>query len=184
MSLADAKSDARKAAFGRRKAVHATGLDAVAQVYLAEYLSQWPDAPLAGYMPILSEIDPLPVMATRTSGVGVPVIQGKGHPLTFRAWTPDAEMVEGPFGAMVPKSGPDIVPEVLIVPLVAFDVAGYRLGYGGGFYDRTLEGLRRQGRIRAVGFAYEAQRVAALPREATDQPLDAVVTELGAQTFL
>jgi 5-formyltetrahydrofolate cyclo-ligase len=91
-------------------------------------------------------------------------------------------MVAGPFGALIPEAGDDVVPEVLIVPLVAFDRAGNRLGYGGGFYDRTLEGLRAARPTFAIGFAYAAQEAEALPLEPTDQPLDAIVTE--AETLL
>lgn len=134
-------------------------------------------------MPILSEVDPLPVMAQWPGDVGVPVIAGRGLPLTFRRWTPEVQMIEGPFGAQIPAKGPDITPALLIVPLVAFDADGYRLGYGGGFYDRTLAGLRAAGPVMAVGFAFAAQEADALPREATDQRLDAVVTEDGARRF-
>jgi 5-formyltetrahydrofolate cyclo-ligase len=92
-------------------------------------------------------------------------------------------MVEGPFGAKIPEAGADVIPEVLIVPLVAFDARGFRLGYGGGFYDRTLEGLRARGPVVAVGFAYGAQEAEALPLEPTDQRLDAIVTEAGVRVF-
>jgi 5-formyltetrahydrofolate cyclo-ligase len=114
--------------------------------------------------------------------VGVPVIGAAGQPLSFRRWRPGAAMVAGPFGALIPEAGDDVVPEVLIVPLVAFDRAGNRLGYGGGFYDRTLEGLRAARPTFAIGFAYAAQEAEALPLEPTDQPLDAIVTE--AETLL
>lgn len=183
MSLSDAKAAARKAAFARRKAVHGTGLDAAAQAHLSAYLAQWPGAALSGYIPILSEVDPLPVMSAWHGDVGVPVIAGKDLPLTFRKWTAETPMVEGPFGAMVPAAGPDVVPRLLIVPLVAFDTDGYRLGYGGGFYDRTLAQLRAACAVTAIGFSYAAQKAETLPREATDQRLDAVVTDTGVQTF-
>jgi len=143
--------------------------------------------PLAGYMPIRTEIDPRPAMAAmaRFGPVGVPVIQGPGRPLIFRAWHPTAAMIEGPFGAPIPAQGPEIVPEVLIVPLVAFTPAGGRLGYGGGFYDRTLAGLRAQGSTKhpvlAIGFAWAAQETADLPLDPTDQPLDLIVTEAGVR---
>ena len=88
-------------------------------------------------------------------------------------------MVEGEFGALVPAAGNWLEPRLLIAPLVAFDANGWRLGYGGGFYDRSLEGLRAQRRTLAVGFAYSAQQVDMVPRDPTDQPLDAVVTEHG-----
>jgi 5-formyltetrahydrofolate cyclo-ligase len=105
------------------------------------------------------------------------VIDGPGLPLRFRAWRPDVALVPGPFGALVPEAGEEIRPQVLIVPLVAFDRTGLRLGYGGGYYDRTLALLRARGPVHAVGFAYAAQEAPALPSEATDLPLDAVVTE-------
>jgi 5-formyltetrahydrofolate cyclo-ligase len=88
-------------------------------------------------------------------------------------------MMEGPFGILVPENGEEIVPDVLIVPLAAFDDRGVRLGYGGGFYDRTLAELKARAEVHAVGFAYSAQHEVSLPYEATDVPLDAVVTEHG-----
>jgi 5-formyltetrahydrofolate cyclo-ligase len=88
-------------------------------------------------------------------------------------------MVEGAFKALIPEEGAWVEPQVLIVPLLAWDARGYRLGYGGGFYDRTLEGLRAKGPVLAVGFAFSAQEVAEVPTEPTDQRLDAVVTEKG-----
>jgi 5-formyltetrahydrofolate cyclo-ligase len=177
MTLAEEKAALRRVAFARRKAAHAEGLDAAAQAALAAYLSPWVGRPLAGYLPIRTEIDPTPVMAAWTGPVAVPVIDGPGRPLRFRAWTPGGRMVSGPFGVPVPDMGEEMVPDVLIVPLVAFDRAGGRLGYGGGFYDRTLAGLRAGGRIHAVGLAYAAQEEARLPGEATDALLDAIVTE-------
>jgi len=133
-------------------------------------------------MPIRTEIDPRPAMAALQAfaPVGVPVIQGEGQPLKFRAWTPETELVDGPFGAKVPAQGDWITPQILIVPLVAFTPQAMRLGYGGGFYDRTLEGLRARGPVTAIGYAYSAQQADSLPLEATDQPLDMIVTEAGA----
>lgn len=88
-------------------------------------------------------------------------------------------LVPGPFGARIPEVCDFFEPEILIVPLVAFDSAGNRLGYGGGFYDRTLEMLRARRATLAIGFAYAAQQADALPLEPTDQPLDMIVTEAG-----
>lgn len=138
---------------------------------------------LAGYMPMRGEADPLPAMAAHRGGVCVPVIVARGAPLAFRAWTPDAAMVAGDFGALVPAEGAWCVPEVLIVPLLAFDGRGMRLGYGGGFYDRTLAGLRAGGAVLAVGLAFGAQEVPEVPTEPTDAPLDAVLTEAGLRRF-
>jgi 5-formyltetrahydrofolate cyclo-ligase len=134
---------------------------------------------LAGYMAMRTEIDPMPAMAAMAGEgrVCVPVIAGKGKPLRFREWSPEADMSDGPFGARVPAAGDWLEPEVLIVPLVAFDRGGNRLGYGGGFYDRTLERLRAARPTLAIGFAWAAQEAEALPLEPTDQPLDMIVTE-------
>jgi 5-formyltetrahydrofolate cyclo-ligase len=177
--LAEDKAALRRAALARRKVAHAQGLDATAQATLAAHLLSWAGRPLAGYLPIRTEIDPTPVMAAWHGPVGVPVVEGTGRPLRFRAWRPGCRMVEGPFGILVPETGEEIVPDVVIVPLAAFDRRGVRLGYGGGFYDRTLAMLKAAAAVHAVGFAYAAQEEVRLPSEATDMPLDAVVTELG-----
>ncbi|MEM6339851.1 MAG: 5-formyltetrahydrofolate cyclo-ligase [Pseudomonadota bacterium] len=171
---------ARTAAFARRKAAKAadTGTGGAA---LSSVLAGYRGVPLAGYMPIRTEIDPLPAMAEAAAHgpVAVPVIQGEGVPLKFSRWTPEGPLREGPFGAKVPEIDDFLVPEILIVPLVAFTRMGGRLGYGGGFYDRTLETLRAARPTLAIGFAYAAQEASALPLEPTDQMLDMIVTDQG-----
>ncbi len=181
--MSEAKAAARRVAFARRKAAFGAGLDGAAQKALRGALKPFAGKTLAGYMPIRTEVDPLPVMAGWDGPVGVPVIAGEGLPLDFHRWLAGAEMIEGPFGAQVPAVADDVVPEVLIVPLVAFDARGYRLGYGGGFYDRTLERLRAARPTVAIGFAFAAQEAEALPIEPTDQPLDMIVTEAGVRRF-
>ena len=185
MTLAEIKKTARAAAFGRRAQAHGRGLDGPAQERLAAVLEPHRGRPLSGFVPIRTEINPLPVMAEMAAHgpVGVPVIEARGAPLGFRTWRPGCAMETGPFGAAVPVAGEVLVPEVVIVPLVAFDRSGGRLGYGGGFYDRTLELLRAAGPIFAVGFAYAAQEAEALPLEPTDQPLDAIVTDADVLRF-
>lgn len=180
--IAQIKAAARKAAFAQRKEAFARGQGQAAEI-LADFLSRHADQPLSGYMPMRTEIDPLPAMAAHLGPVGVPVIPGPGQALRFRAWTRDAVMIPGAFGALIPAEGPWIDPQIVIVPLLSFDLRGYRLGYGGGFYDRTLEGLRARHPTLAVGFAFAAQEVDAVPIEPTDQRLDAVVTELGVTIF-
>ena len=172
------KDAARKAAFARRKAARAAaGPDVTGP--LLRVLEGHRGRPLAGFSPIGTEIDPTPAMTAMAADgpVCLPVVEGPGRPLRFRAWAPGCEMVEGPFGATVPAAGDWIVPEVLILPLLAFDRGGGRLGYGGGFYDRTLEALRRAGPVTAIGFAYALQEDAEVPLEPTDAPLDLIVTE-------
>ncbi|WP_375175709.1 5-formyltetrahydrofolate cyclo-ligase [Pseudooceanicola sp.] len=174
------KAAARKAAFARRKAAHEMDHGAASGV-LSEVLAGYRGVPLSGYLPIRTEIDPRPAMAEAAAHgvVGVPVIEGQGQPLQFATWTPEGALVPGPFGAEVPEAILPMVPQILIVPLVAFDRRGGRLGYGGGFYDRTLQMLRANGPAMAIGFAYAAQEAEGLPLEPTDQPLDMIVTERG-----
>jgi 5-formyltetrahydrofolate cyclo-ligase len=180
---AEAKRAARAAAVARRAAAHAAAAGAAdaAARRLVALLEDRPGAAAAsGYLPIRDEIDPVPAMlALRARGVrvAVPVIEAKATPLRFREWTPDCVMVPGPFGTRMPGAGDWLTPELLLVPLLAFDRAGHRLGYGGGYYDRTIARLRAEGPVRAVGFAYAAQEVARVPVESTDAPLDAIVTE-------
>ncbi|MDT8327524.1 MAG: 5-formyltetrahydrofolate cyclo-ligase [Roseovarius sp.] len=176
--LTQIKAAARKAAFARRAVAHAARPAGEAAL-LSSVLAGYRGVPLSAYMAIRSEIDPLPVMqeAAAHGPVCVPVIQRLGLPLKFSRWSPGCALREGPFGAMIPAEDDFLTPEILIVPLVAFDRQGGRLGYGGGFYDRTLELLRALRPTLAIGFAYGAQEDSALPLEPTDQPLDMVVTE-------
>jgi 5-formyltetrahydrofolate cyclo-ligase len=179
--LTQAKAAARKAAFVRRAQAKSTDRDAAAVAHLLEVVLPHKGHAVAGYMPIRTEVDPLPVMAAMSAfgPVCVPVIKAEGEPLEFHRWEPGCEMVEGAFGAYIPAKADVVVPKVLIVPLVAFDRKGGRLGYGGGFYDRTLEGLRARSETTAIGYAFAAQEAKNLPLEPTDQPLDAVVTDAG-----
>ncbi|ATF17788.1 5-formyltetrahydrofolate cyclo-ligase [Phaeobacter gallaeciensis] len=172
------KADARKAAFQHRKAAFDMNKPGVAG-HLSEVLAGYRGVPLSGYMPIRTEIDPLPAMAEAAAHgpVCVPVIQAKDTPLKFSRWQPDGALRDGPFGAKVPEVDDYLEPEILIVPLVAFDAQGGRLGYGGGFYDRTLELLRGKRATLAIGFAFDAQEADDLPLEPTDQPLDMLITE-------
>ncbi len=181
MTLAEVKAAARTEAFARRKAAFA-GRSARDADVLARVLRDHAGQVLSGYMPMRTEIDPLPAMAAHRGQTGVPVIIGKGRSLMFRSWTPDAAMIAGEFGALVPADGAWVTPQVLIVPLLAFDRRGYRLGYGGGFYDRTLQALRATGPVTAIGFAFAAQEVPEVPVEDTDERLDLIVTEEGIVT--
>ena len=178
MTRDEEKAAARRIAMARRKSAHAQNHPGAAG-RLSEVLAGYRGDTVAGYMPIRSEIDPLPAMAEAAAHgpVCVPVIREAGQPLVFSQWEPDCEMADGPFGALIPAIERLLTPDVLIVPLVAFTRAGGRLGYGGGFYDRTLEKLRAERSVLAIGFAYSAQETEILPLDPTDQPLDMIVTE-------
>lgn len=179
-ALATLKKAERAAAFQRRQIAYESARADQAG-YLSEVLAGYRGVPLSGYSPMRTEIDPLPAMAEAAAHgpVSMPVIVAKATPLKFREWTPECEMQEGTFGARIPARGRWIEPEIMIVPLLAFDRRGGRLGYGGGFYDRTLEQLRARRATLAIGFAFAAQEVEHVPLEPTDQPLDMIVTEAG-----
>ena len=184
MTALDEKAQMRKAAFVRRKAAHARDMGNAAAV-LSSFLAGYRGVDLAGYMPIRTEINPLPAMeeAAAHGRVGVPVILGEGQPLQFSEWSPEGEMKDGAFGAKIPFEDRFFDPEIVIVPLVAYDANGARLGYGGGFYDRTLELLRSRRPTLAIGFSYADQFAECLPLEPTDQPLDLLITENEVLTF-
>jgi 5-formyltetrahydrofolate cyclo-ligase len=172
------KHAARSVAFGRRKLAFEAQTRASSGL-LSEILAGFRGTPVAGFMPINTEIDPRPAMAEAAAHgvVGVPVIKAVAKPLGFAQWSPEIVMVAGEFKAQIPAEIEWMIPEIIIVPLVAWDVKGGRLGYGGGFYDRTLEGLRNRGPVLAIGFAFNAQQADDLPLEPSDQLLDMIVTE-------
>lgn len=178
----EAKRALRREALARRSALTAPA-DATARL-LANLTDAGlvPDgAPVSGFWSIGDEIDVRPaLLALRTRGheIGLPVVVRRAQPLVFRAWRDGDQMAAGPFGIREPlPSAPEISPVVLLVPLLAFDREGYRLGYGGGFYDRTLAALRERGEIVAVGTAWAGQEVAHVPRDRYDQRLDWILTE-------
>lgn len=181
-TLADIKAEARTRAFAARKVAHSAGEGAAAAMsehLLAAGLHHGAKV-IAGYRPIRTEIDPTPLMtALHRTGyrLTVPVILAEAEPLAFHEWWPAAPMTTGAFGAEIPVDAHVLIPDVLLVPLLAFDRKGYRLGYGGGFYDRSLEVLKERRSVQAIGVAYAGQEVASVPTEITDQRLDAIVTE-------
>lgn len=138
------------------------------------------EAMVAGYLPMGDEIDVLPVLAAlRGSGHGIamPVVVARGEPLQFRRWHPDDPLEGGPLGTRHPvAAAPVVAPDVLIVPLLGYDRRGYRLGYGGGYYDRTVAAFRSAGEIIAVGVGFAAQEVAHIPRGPHDEAMDWIVT--------
>lgn len=180
------KGRARKIAAVARKAAHAA--DPSAGACLVEHFPDeiWPPlhSIVAGYFAIRDEIDPRPLMETfhcEQARLCLPCVTGPGQPLVFRSWSPGDELVKGAFGVSEPRpSAPEIRPSLVLLPLLAFDGAGRRLGYGAGFYDRTIEALRALGPVKTIGLAYEAQRLKRVPTEGHDVALDWIVTEQGA----
>jgi 5-formyltetrahydrofolate cyclo-ligase len=136
---------------------------------------------VSAFWPLGAEIDTRPLLeALQARGHvnGLPVVVARGQPLTFRRWQLGEPLVKASFGVMVPSpEAPVVVPHVAVTPLLAFDRQGYRLGYGGGFYDRTLALLRAGPGVVAVGYAFAAQEVEAVPRAPYDEPLDWLVTD-------
>ncbi|MFT5180286.1 MAG: 5-formyltetrahydrofolate cyclo-ligase [Alphaproteobacteria bacterium] len=135
-------------------------------------------------MPIGSEIDCLPLL-NRLDAAGVPlclpVVTAPEAPLLFRRWAPGDPMVTGSFGISEPAlAAPEVSPQVLLVPMLAFDRHGNRLGYGGGYYDRTLKALRAAADVVAIGVAFAGQLRDKVPVSENDQPLDWILTEVGA----
>ena len=154
---------------------------AAACAHLLDWLSAHaPRAVLAGYVPIRAEADPRPALAGHRGPTCLPVVAGPGRALDFRLWRPGEALEPGAFGTKQPGVGAKLVqPQVVIVPLAAFDRRGGRVGYGGGYYDRSLEKLRAAGPVLAVGLGFAAQRVESVPEAAHDQPLDLIATEDG-----
>jgi 5-formyltetrahydrofolate cyclo-ligase len=146
----------------------------------------------AAYLPIRSELSPLPLVAAlAASGIprgtpsristAMPITPEPGLPLTFHEWAPDMPLDAGPYGTQQPPAGNrQLLPDVILAPMLAFDDGGWRLGYGGGFYDRTISGLRAAGHaVTAIGVAYSGQRVATVPTGPYDEAMDAVLTPDG-----
>jgi 5-formyltetrahydrofolate cyclo-ligase len=142
-----------------------------------------PDTVVSAFAPMPDELRIWPLLR-RLQGdrfqLALPVMQGKGRPLLFRAWKPGDAMDSGVWGIAEPRTDkPAVEPDIVLVPLLAFDRSGWRLGYGGGFYDRTLQGLRARKQVVAVGLAYDGQEVEVIPRLDYDQRLDWVLTPSG-----
>ena len=142
------------------------------------------NAVIAGYIPVREEFDVLPVMDALLAlghGGAMPVVTGPAQPLAFRRWDRETEMAVGAYGIAAPTDvSPECEPDVLLVPLLAFDRAGRRIGSGAGYYDRTLAHLRARKPVLAIGVAFAAQETGVLPAGRHDQRLDWVVTEAEA----
>lgn len=180
------KSDLRRKAEALRQTLVRAG-HGEALARHAQALALAPAAVVAGYCAFRDEADPAALMAALAAlghPLALPAMVGKGLPLRFHRWCESDPMRLHPYGVSEPLATCEtVVPAVLLVPLLAFDRRGIRLGYGGGYYDRTLEVLRAAGSVTAIGIAFAGQQVGEVPRGEHDQPLDAVLTENGLIRF-
>ena len=144
---------------------------------------------LAFYYPINTEVDPFPIVRSlkeRHLNYCLPVVQKLNSPLIFREWKKDTKLVESNFGAKIPCDGALLVPDLILIPLLAYDDFGYRLGYGGGFYDRTILNFKKniEKKIFTVGLAFSCQKYSGkLPIDKNDEKIDSILTEKGFQFF-
>jgi 5-formyltetrahydrofolate cyclo-ligase len=183
VSIEVSKADLRKAALARREAMPAAERQAAAEAVAARPfpLPIKPGMIVSGYMPLKSEINPMPLMrklAAAGAALALPAVAGRGKPLVMRAYAIGQPLDSGVWGIREPsKEASEVAPDILLVPLAAFDRQGRRIGYGAGYYDMTINALRRQKPVVAVGIAYSAQEVAEVPTTQRDARLDLVLTE-------
>ena len=173
---------AERAALIARRVAMATTDRAAASAHitgrLTRLLEENPARLIGFYWPFKGEYDPRPlVRALHRSGIrlALPVVIGKAQPLIFRLWWPGVPMTPGVWNIPVPAEGDPVQPDTLLVPVVGFDAAGYRLGYGGGFYDRTIAAMPVRPRLIGIGFA--GSRLASIHPQPHDIPMDRIVTD-------
>jgi 5-formyltetrahydrofolate cyclo-ligase len=180
---APSKADLRTAALASRDALppdmRAAAADAVAAHAFPVRVT--PGTIVSGFMPLKSEINPVPLMrrlGEAGAQLALPAIAGRGRPLITRAYGFGDELARGQWGIREPKANaPEVTPDIVIVPLAAFDRSGHRIGYGAGYYDMTLRALRAKKTVTAIGIAFAAQEIANVPATPRDEPLDFVLTE-------
>ncbi len=183
ISIETAKAELRATAQARRDALPADERKAAAETIAARKfpLAIARATIISGFMPLKSEINPLPLLqklAESDARLALPAIAGRGKPLIMRAWEFGAPLDRGQWGIREPKpDAPEVEPDILLVPLLAFDRAGYRLGYGAGYYDMTIHRLRALKPATAIGIAFAVQEVPKIPTTPRDERLDLVLTE-------
>jgi 5-formyltetrahydrofolate cyclo-ligase len=179
------KSELRAAARARRATLAAALPDFAQRIAaFALALALPPGALVASFWPLRNEADPRLLVRALARKIALPCIAGSNTALVFRLWREGDVLESSALGTHEPSAAaPKLVPSVVLVPLLAFDAEGFRLGYGGGYYDRTLAELRKAGGAIAIGVAYDGQETQSLPREPHDEPLDMVVTERGVRRF-
>jgi 5-formyltetrahydrofolate cyclo-ligase len=182
-TIEQAKAALRRQAIARRDALPADMRAAAAQAIATRPfpVAIPPGAIVSGFMPLKSEINPIPLLrnlADAGAALALPAVAGKGKPLIMRAFAFGETLASGVWGIREPKpDAPQVDPDILIVPLLAFDRRGHRIGYGAGYYDMTITALRALKAIVAVGIAFAAQEIADVPNTPRDARLDLVLTE-------
>jgi 5-formyltetrahydrofolate cyclo-ligase len=182
-AVSQEKVELRRAAQARRDALPAEMRKAAAEAIAARAfpLAVAAGTIVSGFMPLKSEINPLPLMhklADAGARLALPVVVGRGKPLTMRSWQWGEQLVPGVWGIREPgPAAATVEPDIVLVPLLAFDRSGYRIGYGAGYYDSTIAQLRAKKPIAAVGIAFAAQEIETVPRTDFDAQLDLVLTE-------
>lgn len=177
------KQTLRTALLERRRAAHAdAAANAALSARLGELLAARAPRSVGFYWPLPGEFDARGIVSAWLAAdparrAALPVIAARHAPLAFHAWTPAAAMRTGEHRIPEPDGGTPLVPDLLLIPCVGFDADGFRLGYGGGYYDRTLAAWPAPQHPYTVGIAFEACRVDALPRGAHDRPLDCIATD-------
>jgi 5-formyltetrahydrofolate cyclo-ligase len=177
------KARLRGEALARRDALPAQTRAAAAREIAARAfpVAISPGMIVSGFMPLKSEISPIPLMrrlADAGAQLALPVVAGRGRPLIMRAFAFGQSLVAGVWGIREPgPEAPEVLPDIVIAPLLAFDRGGYRIGYGAGYYDMTIAALRAQKSIVALGIAFAVQEIAEVPRTSRDARLDLVLTE-------
>lgn len=164
-------------------AAHAA-LSAALERHLAALLLPLAPQTLAFCAAVRGEFDARPLavrLIERGWHAAMPVVTEKNAPMSFRAWTPSADMSTDRYGIPIPQNGAGLIPDIVLLPLVAFDAQGFRLGYGGGYFDRTLAAMVP--RPQAIGVGFELGQVPDIRPEAHDIGLDVVVSEAGARRF-
>jgi 5-formyltetrahydrofolate cyclo-ligase len=180
---ATSKKELRREALARRDALPADARAAAADTIAARKfpLAIKPGAVVSGYSPMKSEISPLPLMrklASLGAKLALPVVAGRGQPLIIRAWDFGKPLARGVWGIREPTpDAPEVQPDIVLVPLLAFDRRGHRIGYGAGYYDLTINALRAKKSVVAVGVAFAVQEVPEIPATPRDARLDLVLTE-------
>jgi 5-formyltetrahydrofolate cyclo-ligase len=183
------KSDLRAAALAARDALSVEHRAAAALAIAARGLpfAIAPGTIVSGYSPIRSEIDPVPLMrvlAGQGARLALPAVMARGKSLAFRAWSAGDRLMLGPLGILEPSpAAAELIPDIMLVPLAAFDRAGHRIGYGAGHYDYTLAHVRKMKPIIAIGVAFAVQEIEAVPALPHDVALDYVLTETRAFDF-